>query len=47
MPFFYPIASTVEMSDRAIITAFEETITTIQGQTFKHRQKDWKRMGSR
>ena len=36
------VASTLELSNRAVITALEEKITAIQGQTFKHRQKNWR-----
>ena len=45
------IASTSEMSDRAVVTAFvgtfNETITTRQGRSFKQsRLKDWNSAGS-
>ena len=46
-PFKKPIASTVEMSDRDVITAFKEIIKTRQGQTFKNRQKYCNSSGSR
>ena len=45
-PFKKPIASTEELSDRAVITSFKEIIRNIKGKTFKHRQKDWKSTGS-
>ena len=42
------IDSAAEMSDRAVIIAFKETITTIQGYSFKQsRQKGWKGVVSR
>ena len=42
------IASTAELSDRAVIIEIKETRTTGQGQSFKqNRKKDWKSVGSR
>ena len=42
------IDSTEDMSERDVIIAFKETITTMQGYSFKKsRQKGWKGMGSR
>ena len=40
-PFLKPVTSTVELSDRSVNTAFKDILTTIQGQTFKHREKYW------
>ena len=42
------IDSTADMSDRDVIVACKDTITKMQGLSFKHSiKKGWKGMGSR